>query len=146
MNSFFDLLRVIVFSNTVILTPAQIDIEPGMFEMELAYPVSTITAGAALYIDVSHMLPDDVEGISRAREWVKKTFPEGTISATLSSSAETQDAALLYSGESAWSEGKVVLILPSASELPKNVEFDKINFETEVALLGVVLAWKNHKK
>ncbi len=142
MNGFFDLIRVVLFASTVALTPVPINMEPGVLEMELTDSLSAVTEGAALHIDVSNMLPDDKKGISRARGWVKETFPEGAIRATLSDSAQRYEVFLFFTGETAWSEGKVFLILSSGSGIPRKVKFDKVFIETDVGLRGVLLTWK----
>lgn len=146
LDNMLEFLRIILFANTVILTPNFIDLEPGRYEIELVEPISAITESAALYIDVSSMIPVDVKAISGARRWVSRAFPEGFVRAVLVDSSSDKELLLDFEGNTTWSDGNVKLILSSSSGVPTKIKYDKIVLETDVALRNVLLIWKNHSK
>ncbi|RUO35487.1 hypothetical protein CWE13_11190 [Aliidiomarina shirensis] len=142
----FELIKMMLFAKVIMLTPNPIDIEPGCLELELAEPLSAINEGAVLYIDVSSMLPDDVNGIFEARAWVKETFPKRSVQARLHDSYSDTEVELFFEGDSSWSENQIRLVLSGTSGVPTSIEYDKLFVETNIDLKGVSIIWKNYSK
>ncbi|MCA1790581.1 MAG: hypothetical protein LC667_12210 [Thioalkalivibrio sp.] len=141
-----EFLKIFLLAKTIMLTSQPIDIYPGRFEIGLKEPISAITEGAALYVDVSSMLPDDVKRVSAARSWVRREFPPGFLTAVLLDSSGDNEVLLVFVGESSWSSDEVRLILSAGSGMPTKVEYDKLVLETDIALYDVSIIWKNYKK
>lgn len=140
----FELIKMMLFAKVIMLTPNPIDIKPGCLELELAEPLSAINEGAALYIDVSSMLPDDVNGIFEAQAWVEETFPKKSAQARLLDSSNDIEVEFFFEGNSSWSEDQIRLVLSGSSGVSTNAEYDKIFLETTIGLHNVSIIWKNY--
>jgi hypothetical protein len=135
------LLKVLLFGTWVSLTPDPIYLgQPGI-ELDLEEPISAITAGAHLRIDISeHITDSDV--ISRL-EQAAKFIESGCLSAILST-GENVSVTLDELGRSG-SEDSTHLTLSSASGVPTDVEFVKVSITSCKPIGEVLVKWANYK-
>lgn len=140
-----EFIRILLFGTTTLLTPQSIDIVDGGIALHLEKPISAVTSGAALYIDVSSMLPSEVNDVLEARRWVDKTFSKGVVSAELLGSSGEDKLKLTYQGSSSWSKGSVYLMLTARSVVLLGVEYDQLTLKTDTDLYAVRVKWKNHR-
>lgn len=141
-----DFVKIFLFSHMVALTPEPINIDEGCLELDLQEPISAITKGATLQIDVSSMVPDGIEGVVETRNWVDKKFASGFAKAILIDSGRNNNVVLRYGGESSWTESRVHLLLSNSDGVPVNTNYEKIVLETSVNLHEVRIVWKNYQK
>jgi hypothetical protein len=141
-----EFIKMLLFAKSVLLTPEPINIEVGRLDIQLKEPISAVTTGAALYIDVYSMLPIDSRGIHSARSWLSQEVCEGCIQAILHEQFGTEEVTLRFDGSSSWGDGRFFLILSADEGIPLKTKYHKIVLETEVGLEGVVMVWRNHRK
>lgn len=136
-----EFLRVMLFSNLLLLTPHPIDID-NQVVIALKTPVQAITEGATVSIDVTAMLehpkPYNLEWI----EYLHHVFPSGSISAKLVSS--NGDIVILkYNGHWLHFDRHVRLIL-GTDRVPINIQFTKVIIHTEMPLQNISAYWRNY--
>ncbi|WP_198411339.1 hypothetical protein [Marinimicrobium alkaliphilum] len=134
-----------LFGTTVLLTPEPMDIVDGGIEIDLDKPISAITSGAALYLDVSSMRPPEVNDILETRSWVDETFSSGFVSVNLFSASGKEDLELSYRGSSSWGKEVVYLMLTARSGVPVGVEYDRLTLKTDIDIHDVRIIWKNYR-
>ncbi len=140
-----DFFTILFFSKTTLLTPEYVDvgISPDRYELTLNKPISAITRGAGIEIDVSKtILADGASSILQIREEVAASFPKGSITATLiGKGGEIQ---LTYQGNSMIGANSVRLDLSNVG-IPTNQKFERLVLVTEVELASVKIYWRNYK-
>ncbi len=137
-------LLILFFSKTILLTPEFIDVDTNMsgFEMSLSEPVSAITQGASIQIDVSEMLMKDGENnIIEIRNRVRNHFPENSVEVELI--GEQVEINLTYQGGVSTNKDSVRLVF-SNNEMPTGVDFNRIVIKTNVGLSRVKIYWRNY--
>ncbi len=139
-----EFLSILFFAKTVLLTPVPIDLY-GDLDMRLRTPLTAITSGASIQVNVSSMISkSEKEGILEFGRRVESAFPPGTIQAKLTGN-DGQEVKLSYEGNYAYSSDAVLLTLTANNGVPKNVEFERIIITSHIKLKSVLLSWKNHK-
>jgi hypothetical protein len=141
-----ELLRILFFANSVLLTPSPINIHQGG-DVEFSSPVSAISSGAAIHVDVSAMVPLGArQDIISSRRWVGSQFPRGSIVATIGCGGCPKGVEFSFDGDISWSKGGVELMLTSKTGVPTDVEFNKINLHSDVELHQISIKWFNYMK
>lgn len=142
MLNFF---KILFLSKTILLTQdfINIDSSEGAYVIQPQQPISAITSGANLKIDVSHMLPRCIEmNISECRRAISTIFPSGSIVATLSNG--DIEHSFIYEDGSAIGNETTMLVLHSKN-IPLGVDFNEINIKTSVNLKQVKVYWQNYQ-
>ncbi len=142
----FDFFLILFFSKMVLLTPSYVDINHGVdgYTVILQEPISAITPGASIQIDVTEMLDPFGKGdLFKIRSAISDLFKEGSIKVTLGEGSEA--IRLVYEGGSLIGDDSVFLAL-SGENIPTGVDFNKLIIKTEIQLKRVKIYWKNYKK
>ena|SRR5688572_25697929 len=138
-----EFLKILFFGKVFLITPQPVDID-GMVEFKLREPVAAITSGATLEIDVSStILKRRDESITDFRRRVDETFPAGTVVATLFGDSLLVDMA--YSGNHAYSDNSVTLLLQSKDGVPTGVEFTRLTITSQSTLKSTLVRWRNYE-
>lgn len=141
-----ELILTLLFAKELLLTPVPVSFK-GPLTIVPEKPISAITKGAALEIDVTPMLP--VRAGSLFKYWemgaFKREFPPGAIRAALVEK-DGRTIALQYDGQAAVSNGRLWLMLSYDQAMPTDAKFVKINVFSEVSLKDVRIYWKNYGK
>jgi hypothetical protein len=141
-----DFLFILLFSKTVLLTPDFITIDnfSDGYKVALNKPISAITSGASIQIDVSKMdLLSIKRSITETRNIVAKEFPVRSVKVTLK--GEGEKVQLIYQGAILANNDGVRLVL-SSDKIPIDVNFNEVIVRTNVELQRVKIYWKNYKK
>ena len=140
-----DFIRILLFAKTLLLTPEPIDLF-GDVELRPLKPLTAITAGADIEIDVSSMFTKPKEeDVVDFRRRLAETFPTGTIEAKLFGEGG-QVEILSFDGNSAFSDHAVILLLGAKNGVPTDVKFERVLITSRVKLHSVNVSWKNYKE
>ena len=138
-----EFLRILFFAKTVLLTPQPVTLL-GDMELRPQEPLTAITSGAGIEIDVTSMLARrQDEGIVDLRRRVVEAFPRGRIEARLL--GKGPEVLLRYEGGVAVSDDAIVLGLVAEGGIPTDAEFDRVILKTAVKLESVRVSWRNAK-
>jgi hypothetical protein len=144
MESLKVFFLVLFFSKTILLTPNPITIYEGATQLDLIEPISAITEGAGLFIDVDSMLAmKERSNIIKTRNKIGELFPEGFITVTLSN-ASGDIQILRYDGSAMVNRDKAYLGL--YGKVPLDTEWTSITINSKMELRDISIIWKNHKK
>lgn len=142
----WEFIKILLFSSIVSLTPNKANFTPGVHDIQINKSLSAITSGAVFYVDVTSMLPSDEGSINEVRNWVARTFKEGSLRVKLSGVGAGKSVDFTYIGHTSIAANSVYLTLVSHDPVPVRVDFSKVTFETDVKLVQVELLWKNYNK
>jgi len=142
MKEFF---LILFFAEAIALTDEPIDISDRV-SFNLAKPISAITSGAHVRIDVTKSLAGTVDfsSIVSVLESLKMQFPNGSVTAVLTTSNGEETILDQVSGSTIGEDAE--LILSSSSGVPTGVEFYKLEINSSRKLVGVTVVWQNHYK
>lgn len=141
----FEFIFILLFGKTFLLTNVPVDIQDTFF-ISLERPISAITSGANIQVDITSMLKYEPEnGIADLSSKIEKLFPPHSIKATLFS-RKGEEAILTNSKAFGFNDTRVLIPLYSDIGVPKDIEFIKVQISSEKILRGVKIYWKNHKK
>jgi len=145
MENFLTFLKLLIFSKTVLITPNAIDIEKE-YTILLNKPISAITKGASLQIDVSGMLSKhkDIDVIS-SRYIVKKEIEVENIKIYLYSNKLDEAILLKYQGISWGGKNNIRIIFGDVENIKTDISFQKIKIETVQPLKKIKIYWVNGK-
>ena len=139
-----ELFLALFFSKIVLLTEQPIDLV-GTTELKLGSPVSAISSGASIEIEISQLLDEkivrdiDIRSIGLA---VSEMFPSGAVRAELIHSEGT--TSLTHTGGEIVAEGSVRLRLHGV--VPLSTEFGSISIMTNAPIPQALVYWKNYRK
>ncbi|WP_108649825.1 hypothetical protein [Dongshaea marina] len=137
-----DFMMALIFSKMVLLTASPISIFDGVYSIYLDKPISAVTSGASLQLDVTSMvLGVDFNDILEIRREVKRLFPSGSISANLIGRGVNTE--LLYDGNTFIGGRKVYLSL--TGNIPVSTEWNRVTIDSDINLKNVLIEWKNYK-
>ena len=136
------LFLLLFFSKTVVLTASPISIDEGWTTLRPKEPLTAITGGAAIYVDVTEYLkplglqPFDFAGVA-------KVFPEGVVEGRLL----TEGGSEIELRNLASSHGNDVirLIVGPEGSMPTELEFVEVKLRSQVPIDSVRVFWKNGK-
>lgn len=138
-------ILIMFLGKTILLTPAPITVPAGGsgVSIHLVEPISALTSGANIQIDVSGMAVDarSKADYRQSRKFVDSTFPVGSVEVTLEGD-ESNPATLSFHGASATRENMVRLIL-SRKNLETDIEYRRLTVRTTVELSGISIYWRN---
>jgi hypothetical protein len=136
------LLKILFFGGASLLTPKAIDLLDATTLIQLAEPISAITEGAALEIDVSQYIrADNDEEAARAFPMV---FPESCVSAMLHSKFGV--SVYLDRVEGRAIDGKKLLRLSASSGMVAGVNFNRLELHVCKEIRHTALTWYNYDK
>ncbi len=141
-----DFFLILFFSKTVLLTPNFVDISGNMgeYELYLDEPISAITQGASIQVDVWEMLSvNDDKDVIQIRDAISNRFPDGSIEGTLF--GDDKEVRVLFRGGVLVSKDSARLVL-SSDKMPTSVDFSKVFVRSSIELERVRIYWKNYKK
>lgn len=124
------------FSKLILLTPDPISLSEEWTFIIPKEPISAITEGAAIRIDVSKYIID-----KWSFEEVDSKFPNGSIKGELIS-----DNGLIFEIEnkhSAHNRDEVHLIIDSNKSVPTDVKFIKVALKSSKLIKDVKVYWRN---
>ena len=137
-----EFLKILFYAKSILLTPQVIDID-GELSIDLNPPVSAITKGAAVVIDVSS-ISDEIGtkglGIKKSREFLNKLLPKGSVFAKLQNK---NDTVVLDRMAFALGNSDAKLILSAENGVPTGVDFNTLDIVSNVPLERVTVTWKN---
>jgi hypothetical protein len=136
-----DFILAFLLGHTSLLTPAPVDIR-GSQEINLTKPISAVTDGATLQIDVSSVVSPKL-GPFRVPASVLEAFPKGSITATLSQTHGSASVKMVYSGDVMLLSNEVRILLPPKTSIATRVKFDRITITTSKQLPAVKIYWNN---
>jgi hypothetical protein len=142
MKEFF---LILFYAKALTLTVEPIDIE-NHASIRLKEPLSAITSGAHVRIDVTKIISGtvDLSDTVLVLETLKLKFPNGSIKVTLSAN---DDQIIVLDRISGSTNGKTSeLILSSSTGVPTGVEFSKLEIESSTKLSAVTVIWQNYSK
>lgn len=144
-ETMFDFIFILLFGKTVLLTNIPVNIHEN-FSMTLKDPISAITTGASIQIDVSSMIKyEKNSNIVNFRKDIEEMFPPQSVTATLISDGG-QKVVLQYDGKNMFNEEHIFISLYSDNGFPKGEEYSRIEVSSATELRAVKLFWKNYKK
>lgn len=108
-------------------------------------PLTAITSGASLQIDVSNFVKGasiKEQGIVESRKLLKEMIPEGSVNAILYSKG---GEVYLDDNGFALSNSGAMLTLSSKTGVPVDIEFDKVKIISQIEFKDIQISWKNFK-
>lgn len=140
-----EFLQVLFFAESFLLTPGPIDIE-GEVTLQLAEPVSAVTSGAHLRIDVTRSIPSSVDlpNVVAVLDYLAKRYPAGSVTATLVTGSGERAILERVSGSTGGERAE--LIVSSSSGIQTEVDFSEVRIATTTPLRAVTVTWQNHAK
>lgn len=138
-----DFFLILFFSKVVVLTPGPIDIVDSV-TLQLGSPISAVTEGAQLRIDVSEQMSEQSQDlqISSILERLRQRFPSGSLSALLIT--PEGEKLVLDTVSGATDGGSAELILSSSNGVKTNLEFTQVKIVTSRELRCVTISWQNY--
>jgi hypothetical protein len=142
MKEFF---LILLFAKSIVITAEPIDIRNSV-SLSMAEPVSAITSGAHVRIDVTNSLvgTTDFSNIVSVLDHLKMQFPVGSVVAILTTT--TGEKMILDKVSGSTNGENAELVLSSSSGLPTGIEFSELKIESSIELLGVTIIWQNYSK
>jgi hypothetical protein len=141
MKEFF---LILLFSEWVQLTPVPVDVT-GELVLYPSEPISAITSGAALHVDLEAFLggvSTKETGIAQSRQIFDKLIPPGSVYGLLI--AEDGEQVLLDEAFLSLQDDKAWLVLRPNSGVPTGIEFEEVVIRSDIFLKEIVVFWKNH--
>lgn len=140
------LFWILLFGNFVALSEGSIQLAAGAHQVPLKRPISAITSGAALYIDVTSMIPRDELTVHASRKWAEQSFGPGCLNATLQADGEPP-VLLEFKGGVSFAPDSLHLILSGPNfSVPVRKDFTKLTLTNCTPLRGVRIYWANYRK
>lgn len=141
-----DFIKILFFSNLILLTPEPVDIGPHAVEIPLKKPISALTAGARIEIDVSSIISrNENDEISDLRKKVQELIPGGGIRAELVDK-KGETIVLAYQGGTSISKESIHITLLGEEGILPDREFTRLTVYSQFELNDVSIFWRNHKK
>jgi hypothetical protein len=134
-----EILTILIFSSSLLRTPKPIDIGNEWVELIPKKPITAITGGGTLYLDVTNMI-----GKLHDARALDTKFPIGAIEAELI--PENGPTMKLNNGSAySYNQDNVRVIMLPTTEMPINVKFKKIKLRSGTALRAITVTWSNCK-
>ncbi len=139
-------LWILLFGSFVSLSDQPTNLAVGTHDVPLKKPLSAITSGAALYIDVTSMVPKDELTVDGSRKWVERSVDPGCLKATLQPDGEAS-VPLEFRGGFSFAPDSLHLILSGPGfAVPVRQDFKKLTLTNCVPLRQVRIYWANYRK
>lgn len=142
MKEFF---LILFFAQSIAITAEPIDIKNSV-SLNLVDPISAITSGAHVRIDVTNSLAGavDFSNIVSVLDHLKMQFPTGSVIAALTTT--TGERMVLDNINGSTNGENAELLLSASTGLSIDVEFDELVIESVIELYGVTVTWQNYSK
>ena len=140
-----EFLLILFLGKSVALTPMPIDIIDEV-TLELGEPVSAVTGGAHLRIDVTRGVPSSIDlgDVVDVLDYLAGQFPAGSVTATLTTDTGVAQTLDQVGGSS---DGRTAeLILSSSTAVPTGIDFSELKIDTTIPLPAVTVTWQNYRK
>jgi hypothetical protein len=140
MKEFF---LILFFAQSIAITAEPIDIKNSV-SFRLADPVSAITSGAHVRIDVTNSLTGtiDFSDIVSVLDYLKVQFPSGSVIAILTTATGEE---MVLDNVSGSSNGEIAeLVLSSSSGMLTDVDFSELTIQSLTRLNDVTVTWQNY--
>lgn len=140
-----DWLWILIFGSFVQLNSQPVSIADVNVTLPLRPPISALTSGASIYIDVTSLVPSEQFSLAHSRAWIEKEIPYGCVKARLEGAGAA--VKLRFEGGTAFEPQRLYLILvgPNAA-VPTRRRFNKLTLTSCVPLRGVDVYWMNYRK
>ena len=126
------------FGRTFLLTPEPVSISESWLELTPQKPISAVTGGAALHVDVTQEI-----GYVSITGDLERIIPPGTVTAELI--PESGAPIRITNGPSGHGKEDVFLILvPENGEVPTDTKFRKIRIRSVRPLKRAKISWRNY--
>ncbi len=135
---------ILFLGKSVLLTPTPVILENTLVLVPKE-PISAVTSGASLEIDVSSIvMKSKEERTVEFRARVKKLFPPHTIKANLVQK-NGEKIPLIYAGYFSFNNKGTWLSLSSESGVPTGKEFITVEVISKIKIEDVTIHWRNYK-
>lgn len=146
-ENFKTLFKLILYSKHILLTPTPINLDENWLEITPNRPISAITGGACIYVDVSNSYSaisnSTYRGDILSRETLHSTFPDESLNAILLEEDGTRHV-FNFTGSFAGSgRGQVSLILAGTQPTPENIKFIKVFIRSKIKIYNAKIIWVN---
>jgi hypothetical protein len=140
-----ELLKILLFSKIVLLTPTPINITESVF-LHYESTISAINTGGHIEIDVTKMMEAYSElGITKRMDALSRIFPQGTIRATLINEKDGIKITLNKLSHSVGKESSSIILM-APTGVPTGVAFSMVEVKTKIPLEDVSASWVNYIK
>lgn len=132
------LLLILFFGKWVLLTPEPVDLTEKWIELTPKKPISAITGGAAIHVDVTQEIgyvPDFGK--------LKIIIPPHTVTAELI--PETGPPISITNTSYTYSDKEVALIVDGAGSMPTDIKFKKVRIRSSRHIKRASVTWRNYK-
>jgi hypothetical protein len=143
MKEFF---LILFFSKWVQLTPAPVDLV-GEWSIRPGNPLSAITPGAAIHIDLARSVPEagvKKSGLEESLEILSRQIPAESVGGFLLTEGgeriELDQRGFSLENDRAW------LVLRPDAGMPTDLEFVEMTIVSDVEIRGALVYWKNWSK
>lgn len=134
-----NLFLIMFFGKLILLTNSPISINANWTYVNFNKPVTAITSGAGILVDVSKLIPPE-----NGLEALRGQFPTGTVEAVLYTSSG-KELPLVHKGYY-WSKNECMLALYHQGGMPKDLQFTHLKIRASVPLNNVKVLWKNYQQ
>ena len=139
-------LWILLFGSFVSLSDQPMNVAAGAHDVPLKKPLSAITSGAALYIDVTSMVPKDEMTIDGSRRWVERNVAPGCLKAALQTEGATTVTVEFRGGFSSAPASLHLILSGPGFAVPVRQEFKKLTVSTCMPLRQIRLYWASYRK
>jgi len=139
-------LWILLFGSFVSLSDQPMNLAAGTHDVPLKKPLSAITAGAALYVDVTSMVPKNEMTIDGSRRWVEENVTHGCLQAALQADDITTIPLEFRGGFSSAPESLYLILSGPDRAVPVRQDFKKLSLTSCMPLRQVRLYWTNYRK
>lgn len=139
-------LWILLFGSFLSLSDQPMNFSAGTHGVPLKRPLSAITSGASLYVDVTSMVPTGEMTIDESRRWVERNVEPGCLKATLQADGATT-VPLEFRGGISFAPDSLYLILSGPDlAVPVRQDFKRLTVTSCIPLRQVRLYWANYRK
>ena len=147
-----EFLLSLIFGKMILLTPNPIDIYQDWVNIELKKPVSAITEGAMVNVELesNRHFSDTVKAQENISKYLKGLYPDDSIEAVLTTKdnkiIQLTNTGFYTSGYSESENIKVLIKLTGQPRIPTDMEFTSLKIRSMNRLEKVLVHWKNFSK
>ena len=136
------LLKIIIFGGSTVITPSPINISENPILIEFEKPLSAITEGASINIDVTPHITS--QGFSNEFKEIDEEFPKGCVKAILKS--KQGEIVTLIDSDGRLGGKEKFLNLGSESGVPTGAKYVSIEISSCKQINNTVVTWYNYSK
>ncbi|WP_044616175.1 hypothetical protein [Gynuella sunshinyii] len=140
-----EFLRILFLSKITLLTPSPINVNHEM-DLYLDKPISAITEGAHIELDVSSWYQGKDEDLAYLTRDILTKISSGSIKISLENTHHDAVTTLVFTDGLSWGGGNNIRLLVNAEYIPIGTEFNHLHIESKVELDSILVYWKNSVK